>query len=673
MSHGTILNDGSMGVFGVDGEMINILKEAKPIFSNEKCYSLKNKPKLFFIDACWGKSNMGVGNKTTKKPNSSDFSHICATCNNSYKSSYESENNLVLSDFLFSFSTVPNYVSLRDSDKGNWFIQEFTSALGEFGETRTLIDIMHTVRQKLMRKGTTYHAQMSVDHWMLSRHVLFKSKNKKIMGSSYSTTYLVNIFEKTQDDRSATGRINLLNKFHILPLLTQIGTSCKFASLGIDPKSIHIWLLLGNQIETLNVLSGHSHEVTALHSFDALHNNEKVSVLASGSEDGSIRIWSVRSGDCLQIILGHENILSLESIGMSKLASSSLDGTTRVWDISFHFQFELRNSLIRKNTRIRSFQIPKTCVHDPGMFFLGYNNKMYNSVTGALIQNLKDYNIEQFELVGGHQIAIKTYMDDIKLYDAKTGEVIQMRMCDKLLQKYSIKLLHFLSNKLLAVVCRYGDNKVDKGDYFIGIWDLKLGSWKQGALIEEKYLVSSLSLCKNKLVTGFRNGSILIFNVGNRENDHLARKDDNDEELLRLHLLCHSEYNHLSRKDHNRKQKNFRDELKRLHLIDNSEYNRPERGDHDLGISKYYHLARKDDNHGELSKLLLLDDGRMVSFYKNKILWNIGILKHAHASKHSNQSFFLLAFSQSLSKVQGLPTLPTTLFSFGVRTDLSVS
>ena len=97
MSHRQKLDNNELGVLGVDGEMINILKEAKPIFSNENCSSLKNKPKLFFIDACWGNSNMGVSNSnTTKKPNSSDVSHICDTCNNSYKSTSELENNLVL-------------------------------------------------------------------------------------------------------------------------------------------------------------------------------------------------------------------------------------------------------------------------------------------------------------------------------------------------------------------------------------------------------------------------------------------------------------------------------------------------------------------------------------------------------------------------------------------------
>ena len=82
-----------------------------------------------------------------------------------------------ISDFLFSFSTLPTYVSLRDRLIGNWFIQEFTSTLDEFAEKRTLSDMMSKVRRRLIHKTTMSWAQMSVDHSMLSRKVFFSSKD----------------------------------------------------------------------------------------------------------------------------------------------------------------------------------------------------------------------------------------------------------------------------------------------------------------------------------------------------------------------------------------------------------------------------------------------------------------------------------------------------------------
>ena len=168
------------------------------------------------------------------------------------------------------------------------------------------------------------------------------------------------------------------------------------------------------------------HEVTALHSFDALHNNEKVSVLVTGSEQGSIRIWSVKSGECLQLIMGHEKkVVSFESIGMSKLASSSVDGTIRIWDISFRFLFELSDSFVSNG--IFSLQIPQS-EQDPAMFVLACENliQVYDSTTGAFIRNILTYHeIGDMKYIGGHQIAI-AYFYCLIIGDVKTGTCEQL-------------------------------------------------------------------------------------------------------------------------------------------------------------------------------------------------------------------------------------------------------
>ena len=67
MSHGTKLPDGGLGVYGVDKEQIDIEAEAKSLFSNSKCPTLVNKPKLFFIDAAWGNDLMKVFTRIIKQ------------------------------------------------------------------------------------------------------------------------------------------------------------------------------------------------------------------------------------------------------------------------------------------------------------------------------------------------------------------------------------------------------------------------------------------------------------------------------------------------------------------------------------------------------------------------------------------------------------------------------
>lgn len=55
--------------------------------------------------------------------------------------------------------------------------------------------------------------------------------------------------------------------------------------------------------------------------------------IASGSEDRTVGIWSVRTGRLLQILEGHANsVVALDWSNDEKLlASKSLDGTVRIW------------------------------------------------------------------------------------------------------------------------------------------------------------------------------------------------------------------------------------------------------------------------------------------------------------------------------------------------------
>ena len=58
-------------------------------------------------------------------------------------------------------------------------------------------------------------------------------------------------------------------------------------------------------------------------------------LLASPSEDGTIRLWDAETGECLQTLEGHQGLVYCTAFAPrgDRLASGGVDHTVRVWDI----------------------------------------------------------------------------------------------------------------------------------------------------------------------------------------------------------------------------------------------------------------------------------------------------------------------------------------------------
>lgn len=97
---------------------------------------------------------------------------------------------------------------------------------------------------------------------------------------------------------------------------------------GSDDNTVRLWLTDGTR---LAVLSGHSDTVR-----NVGFSSDEAGIIASASYDGTIRLWSVNSGSILKTLTGHQaEIYSMAfSPGGKFIVSGSPDGTIRLWGIS---------------------------------------------------------------------------------------------------------------------------------------------------------------------------------------------------------------------------------------------------------------------------------------------------------------------------------------------------
>ncbi|XP_063100832.1 caspase-7 isoform X2 [Cavia porcellus] len=122
-------------IYGKDG--VTPIKDLTIHFRGDRCKTLLEKPKLFFIQACRG-TELDDGIQADSGPiNDTD-------ANPRYKVPVEA-------DFLFAYSTVPGYYSWRNPGRGSWFVQALCSILEEHGKDLEIMQILTRVNYRVAR------------------------------------------------------------------------------------------------------------------------------------------------------------------------------------------------------------------------------------------------------------------------------------------------------------------------------------------------------------------------------------------------------------------------------------------------------------------------------------------------------------------------------------------
>lgn len=106
--------------------------------------------------------------------------------------------------------------------------------------------------------------------------------------------------------------------------------------------------LRNNHLYQTNILHGHLDSIFTLERLDD-------NMIASGSNDKTIKIWNIKNANCIQELLSHCNsVLALKYLHNGILASGSGDKTIKLWNLN---EYQCTNTLIGHNSEVYSLAI----------------------------------------------------------------------------------------------------------------------------------------------------------------------------------------------------------------------------------------------------------------------------------------------------------------------------
>lgn len=145
-------------------------------FTDRKCPTLANKPKLFFIQACQGERlDFGLSIQTD------EVDALCAF-NGRRLNIFRPQK-----DFLIVYSSVPGFQSFRNEENGSWFVQALCDELDKSKYTDDLLKILTIVSQAVAydkessnkdNENLKGKKQVPCVASMLTKRILFKEKDQ---------------------------------------------------------------------------------------------------------------------------------------------------------------------------------------------------------------------------------------------------------------------------------------------------------------------------------------------------------------------------------------------------------------------------------------------------------------------------------------------------------------
>ncbi|CAG83840.1 YALI0A09658p [Yarrowia lipolytica CLIB122] len=266
-------------------------------------------------------------------------------------------------------------------------------------------------------------------------------------------------------------------------VVTSLEMNGRYIVVALDNSRIYVFAEDGRLIHTL---FGHVMGVWAITVLG--------DTLVSGGCDRDVRVWNLKTGECLQILRGHSStVRCLKMVDERTAISGSRDNTLRVWDIRSGVCLR---ELIGHDLSVRCIEVVgDICVS--GSY--DFKAKVWRISTGECLHTLEGHYSQIYSLAfDGKRIATGSLDTSVRIWDAATGNLIFV------LQGHT-SLVGQLQMK---------DNTLVTGgsDGAIRVWDLEQGACTQ-RLAAHDGSVTSLQFSDNRIVSGGSDGRVRVWDM----------------------------------------------------------------------------------------------------------------------------------------------------------------
>lgn len=216
--------------------------------------------------------------------------------------------------------------------------------------------------------------------------------------------------------------------------------------------------------------------------------------LVSGGCDRDVRVWNLKTGECLQILRGHSStVRCLQMANATTAISGSRDNTIRVWDIT---RGTCEAVLQGHRSSVRCIEVHgDICVS--GSY--DFTAKVWRISDGTLLHTLSGHFSQIYSLAfDGKRVATGSLDASIRVWDAETG------VCLSVLQGHT---------SLVGQLQMKNDILVSGGsDGALRVWDLKEYKCVH-RLAAHDNSVTSLQFDENRIVSGGSDGKVRVWDL----------------------------------------------------------------------------------------------------------------------------------------------------------------